>query len=110
LITAPVTAEPCDGPLGGAAAAALHELEERWKFVDEDEQVRSGFREPENGTSLEKARRGYGIDPPLDDDEGPRQETQPDPHFKDSMPPDVTLGHSRSRSRSARSQRARVEQ
>ncbi|HXC20217.1 MAG TPA: hypothetical protein VNV13_01965 [Steroidobacteraceae bacterium] len=85
----------------------IYKLEQRWKFVDEDEQVRSGFREPENGTALEKAQRAYGIDQPQDDDEG-RQEIYPDPDFQNGMPPDVTLEHSRSRP--ARSQRARAGQ
>jgi hypothetical protein len=86
----------------------IHEKEQHWKFTDEDEDVRRGFREPENGTALQKARRSFGIDPPLEVDDEGRQETFPDPHFPDAMPPGTTLGHSRSRP--ARSQRARTEQ
>jgi hypothetical protein len=85
----------------------IHKLEQRWKFVNEDEQVRSGFREAENGTPLEKARAAYGLS-----DDAPVSEPLPDgndPAFSEGMPPGATLTRA-AQTRPARSQRARAEQ
>jgi hypothetical protein len=47
-------------------------LEKQWKFMGEtDPLVLSGLRSPEHGTPVQKARRAYGIDPPLEDDVAP---------------------------------------
>ena len=54
----------------------IYKLEQRWKFVHEDEQVRSGFREPENGTALEKAQRAYGSTSPRTTTRADRKSTQ----------------------------------
>jgi hypothetical protein len=64
----------------------IYEKEQHWKFTDEDDQVRSGFREPENGTGLEKARRFYGIDPPLEDADEPTGERRLSRETEDGTP------------------------
>jgi hypothetical protein len=68
---------------------AIYRLEQIWKFVGEDTDVRSGFREPVHGSALEKARKAFGLDDgePQHDVELPRN----DEDFARSLPPNVTL-------------------
>lgn len=68
----------------------IHELEQRWKFVDEGEDVRRGFREPENGTALEKARKVYGLSDDAVDTSVPMPDGN-DADFSSGLPPDATL-------------------
>jgi hypothetical protein len=81
------------------------ELEKAWAEIGEPAEVLSGFKDAEL-PALTKARRAHGFDPKPQDgtsDEAPRHENQPDPNFRDAMPPGATLA--RASSARPRSQR-----
>jgi hypothetical protein len=86
----------------------IYEKEQLWKFTNEsDENVHRGFREPENGTALDKARAAYGLS-----DDAPVSEPLPDgndPAFSEGMPPGATLTRA-AQTRPARSRPARADQ
>jgi multidrug efflux pump subunit AcrA (membrane-fusion protein) len=85
----------------------IHEKEQHWKFTDEDEDVRRGFREPENGTGLEKARKAYGLSDDAVDTSVPMPSGN-DADFSSGLPPDATIA--RAASARPRSQRVRTDQ
>jgi len=78
----------------------IHELEQHWKFVDEGPEVFSGFREPENGTGLEKARKAYGLSGDGAEPAVPMPDGN-DPAFSEAMPHNVSLARASQRRRAA---------